>query len=137
MITITTMVPTPINMGFLSDARRPRGTELRIPGWAGRGARWRSVPGRAGAAARGPRQLLLENVLDLLAGLLEVALGLIGVALGLEGLIAGGLAGAFLYFALGCLGGVLDLVFCAHLLPLFCLFYRCAGGLRLRPAGDT
>ena len=35
MITITTMVPTPIDMGFLSDARRPRATELRIPGWAG------------------------------------------------------------------------------------------------------
>src|SRR5206468_2176878 len=81
---------------------------------ARRWARWRSVPGRAGGRGRGPRPLLPEDVLDFLAGLLEVALGLIGAALGLEGLIAGGRTEAFLGFALGRLGGVLDLVFCAH-----------------------
>jgi hypothetical protein len=37
MITIRTMVPMPINMGFLSDARRPCGTALRVPGWPGAG----------------------------------------------------------------------------------------------------
>jgi hypothetical protein len=43
MITITTMVPMPINMGVLSDAHRPRGTE-RVPGWPG--------AGRAGGLSR-------------------------------------------------------------------------------------
>src|SRR5512132_1439569 len=82
---------------------------------AGRWARWRPVPGRAGGTRPGgPRPLLLADVLDFLAGLLEAALGLIGAALGLEGLIAGGLADAFLDVAPGRLGGVLDLVFCAH-----------------------
>jgi hypothetical protein len=37
MITITMMVPMPINMGFLSDARRARGTELGVGGWPGAG----------------------------------------------------------------------------------------------------
>jgi len=58
--------------------------------------------------ARGPRvSYFLKASLDFLVGLLEVALGLIGVTLGLEGLITGGLAGAFLDFALGspvCIG---------------------------------
>jgi hypothetical protein len=37
MITIRTMVPIPINMGFLSDARGHCGTRLCAPGWAGTG----------------------------------------------------------------------------------------------------
>jgi len=32
MITITTIVPMPINMGFLSVAHRPRGTKLWVLG---------------------------------------------------------------------------------------------------------
>jgi hypothetical protein len=102
---------------------------------ARRWARWRSVLGCAGGTlSGGPRQLLPEDVLDFLAGLLEVALGLIGAALGFEGLITGGLAGAFLGFALGRLGGVLDLVFCAYRAASLCWG---AAGRCLRPAGDT
>ena len=35
MITMTMMVPMPINMGFLSDAGRPRGTGRGVAGLAG------------------------------------------------------------------------------------------------------
>jgi hypothetical protein len=61
MITIRTMVPMPIDMGFLSDARRPCGTELRVPGWAGAGRDGSLSRAPPGDAARGLRQLVLED----------------------------------------------------------------------------
>src|ERR1039457_5964637 len=81
MITITTIVPKPINMGSssLMSPGRPRA----VPGPARRGGPVWSVP---------------EGVLDLRSGLLGVALELLPAALGPQAPVAGqpadGLLGA-------------------------------------------
>jgi hypothetical protein len=63
MITIRTMVPMPINMGFLSDAHRPRGPKLVYLARPALGA-LAVCPGPClGDTDREPHQLLLEDVL--------------------------------------------------------------------------
>src|SRR4029077_8390962 len=111
----------------------PCGTERWVPGWPGAGRGSGLSRAALGGAAGGARPLLLEDVLDFLEGLLEVARGPIGAALGPEGLIAGGRTDAFLGFALGRLGGVLVLVFCAH--RAASLSWGCRRPLWLRPRG--
>src|SRR5580698_517943 len=64
MLTMMTIVPIPKNMGFLSDAHRPRGTELDVPGWPG--------PGRTGPA----RQPYRRSVTAGLPGRLHVLVDL-------------------------------------------------------------
>src|SRR6185503_9825828 len=61
------------------------------------------------------RRLLLDGVLDLLAGLLQVALGLVDLALVLQAPVTGRLADALLDLAAEFLGLVLRLIFGAHL----------------------
>src|SRR5712664_2425708 len=58
--------------------------------------------------------LLLEDVLDLLAGLLRVTLGLVGLPLGLQLVVADGLAGGLLGLALDLFGLVTGLIGSTH-----------------------
>src|ERR1700734_1867626 len=97
------------------------------------GARGSAAPG---AWSRSPWRLLLERVLDLLAGILEIARDLVSLALGLNVLVPGGLADTLLDLPLELLALVVGLVFRAHgRLPSWCRRHAAAslhlpGGLR-------
>src|SRR5271166_1744502 len=99
--------------------RRAVGGEVRRTGPGGSGPS--TGAGRAaggGGSATGPRGmpgwLLLEDVLDLVAGLLEVALGLVALAFGFHLLVAGRLAQVLLDVALDLGGLVGRLVLSRH-----------------------
>src|SRR6185369_14505980 len=75
-------------------------------------------PSAAGSAALGAGDgLLLEDVLDFLAGLLGLALALVGGTLGLQPIVPGGLTDLLLCLAVHLLGLVLGLVVDSHYAP--------------------
>ncbi|VXB06673.1 hypothetical protein ARTHRO9AX_10359 [Arthrobacter sp. 9AX] len=81
---------------------------LAIPG------KQKDAPRSLSASFAADWSVLLESVLDLLAGLLQIAFGLVCLALGPQALIARGGACRFLTLAAGLLCGVFNLVAQSH-----------------------